>query len=50
MKPNNKGFTLIEVLAVLVVMGIIAAIAVPTISRSTERAEAEVCHANIRDI
>lgn len=42
-KRNEKGLTLIELLAVLVIVGIIAAIAIPviggTISKSKERAD-----------
>lgn len=32
-KINNKGFTLVEILAVVVVLGILAAIVVPSVSR-----------------
>ena len=38
-KINNKGFTLIEVLAVLVILSIIMAIAIPSISSSMERSK-----------
>lgn len=34
---NNKGFTLVELLAVLVILSIIVVIAVPTISSSLEK-------------
>jgi type IV pilus assembly protein PilA len=36
-KVNNKGFTLVELLAVLVIMIAIAAIAIPTISAALDR-------------
>ena len=36
-KLNNRGFTLIEVLAVIVILVIIVAIAIPNISASLDR-------------
>lgn len=36
---NRKGFTLVEVLAVLIVLGIIATIAYPIVTSSIERSE-----------
>lgn len=38
-KINNKGFTLVELLAVLVIMIAIASIAIPTINSSLERSK-----------
>ena len=38
MKKNNKGFTLVELLAVIVIMGILMMVAIPTISRVIENA------------
>jgi len=38
-KINNKGFTLVEVLAVLVILSIIMAIAIPSITSSLERSK-----------
>ena len=40
-KINNKGFTLVELLGVIVILIIITAIAVPSISSSIERAKAK---------
>ena len=39
MKLNNKGFTLVELLAVLVILIAISSIAIPTISSSLERSK-----------
>jgi len=43
---NKKGLTLVEVLAVLVILGIFVVIAIPSISSSIEKANTEVCHTN----
>lgn len=39
MKTNEDGFTLVELLAVIVILGIIVAIAIPVIGNVTERAK-----------
>ncbi|CQR48015.1 putative major pilin subunit [Paraliobacillus sp. PM-2] len=39
---NEKGFTLVELLAVIAILGIIVAIAVPAIGNITEKAETNV--------
>ena len=36
MKKNNKGFTLVELLAVIVIMGILMMVAIPSITRTIE--------------
>ncbi|MDD3241839.1 MAG: type II secretion system protein [Bacilli bacterium] len=41
MKKNNKGFTLIEILAVIVILGIIMVIAVPEVSRLVTKSKME---------
>ena len=38
---NNKGFTLVELLAVLVILSVIMGIAIPTISSSMERTKSK---------
>ena len=40
-KLNNKGFTLVELLAVLVILVAIMSIAIPSISSSLERSKAK---------
>jgi type II secretion system protein G len=49
-KKNNKGFTLVELMVVVVIIGILVAIAIPVYNASTARAEAGACEANIRMI
>ena len=39
MKLNNKGFTLVELLAVIVILVVISSIAIPTISSSLDRSK-----------
>lgn len=43
---NNRGLTLVEVLAVIIILGIIAAIAVPSVSYLIGKSRDEVCLAN----
>ena len=47
---NNRGVTLVELLAVIVILGIIAAIAVPTIGNLIERQEARAAEATFVSI
>ncbi|HIU40761.1 MAG TPA: hypothetical protein IAB68_05625 [Candidatus Aphodocola excrementigallinarum] len=41
MKKNSKGFTLVELLAIVVFLGIIAVIAAPNMTREIRRSEEE---------
>ena len=50
MKLNKKGFTLMELLAVIVIMAIIFAVAVPSISSSIERSKQKQKNAKIEVI
>lgn len=45
-KKNNKGFTLVELMVVVVIIGVLTAIAVPVYNNSTEKAKLTACQAN----
>jgi len=47
---NEKGFTLIEVLAVIVMIGILASIAALSVGHLINKAEADVCYVNRTEI
>lgn len=47
---SKKGFTLVELMIVIVIMGILVAVAVPVYSAVTKNAEKKTCQSNQRII
>jgi prepilin-type N-terminal cleavage/methylation domain-containing protein len=50
MKKNRKGFTLVELMVVVVILGILVAIAVPVYNSSTQKAQDNANKATARTI
>lgn len=46
MKKNKKGFSLVELMIVVVIMGILIAVAVPVYNVLVEKSERTVCETN----
>lgn len=49
-RKNRKAFTLIELLTVIAIIGVLAAVLIPTVSAVREKARAIACVSNVRQI
>ncbi len=50
MKTNRKGFTLVEIMIVVAIIGVLAAIAIPNFLKSRTESQKNACIANLKQI
>ena len=50
MKQSKKGFTLVEIMIVVAIIGILAAIAIPNFVRYRKSAQANACIGNLKQL
>jgi len=50
LNKRDKGFTLIEIMIVVLIIGVLLAIAVPNFMRARETSRANACQANLKQI
>ena len=47
---DKKGFTLVELMVVVAILGILTMVAIPVFNKSTDKAKITTCEANVRTI
>ncbi len=49
-RRRQRGFTLVEIMIVVLIIGILLAVAVPSFMNARERSRAQACRSNLRQI